>query len=168
MHWSGLGPRPLCWAAAHAQLCVSRRIFELGGSQHPSPGHYLAGVDAPRQVPSTEHGVGEHVPAQGTPARLLAEQGHSRLHHHLGRRPLCWARHQLQGPPCPGTPFSFAPPCPGLVHQHWAPERAARGTPHRPNGFWGGTYLRRGSPSPRCSRRCRGWAPRGRWAGTRG
>lgn len=146
---------------------VPREIFEFWVWQPPSPGRYLAGVNPPGQVPGTEHGTGEQVPAQGAPACLLAEQGHLRLHHHVGCRTLCQARHPLRGPPCPGTPLSFASPCPGLVHQHWALERSPGGCSIDPHGCRGGTYLHRGTPSPRCSRRCLGWALWGRWAGTR-
>lgn len=79
------------WHRDHAARlwCMPREIFICCLRQPPCPKHYLAGVDASRQVPSTEHGAGEQVSAQGTSACLLAEQWHLCFHHHVGCWPLC-------------------------------------------------------------------------------
>lgn len=125
---SEVGHQQPCQAAVHAQHHTPQEIFKFGVWQPPSTKHYLTGVYSPRQIPSTEHGTGEQVLAQGTPTRLLAEQGHPRLHHHIGCWPLCQATHPLWGSLCPDTSPLFCTPIPWLSAP--ALETALRGKPH--------------------------------------
>lgn len=166
-------------------------------TQHPkiNQGSYLARVDAPGQVASTEHAAGVQLGPQGPFAGVSAEQGHSGLSHRLSLRPIyreagegaqAWrAGASLRGFPLP--PPSLIPPplqdqtafCKGV--QPWV-RFPTPGLPklHHPSppffpltlaahpGPGPAPYLRRGPPSPRWRKQYRLGAPGAPGASTQG
>ena len=60
----------------------------------PGSAAHLAGVDAPGQVPGTQHGVGDQLLAQGVLTGALGQQGHLGLHHHISRGAVWRERHR--------------------------------------------------------------------------